>query len=166
MGRICCFTGHRQISPQDGTYLPDAMDRALEEMIGAGVTTFRAGGAMGFDNFAALKVLNLKRKYGFVRLHLFLPCENQAKGWSEREREFYDYILAHADEITYASREYFKGCMHLRNRMMVDGSDFCIAYCNKNEGGTAYTVRYAAEKGVKLINVATGDNCLRAIRQV
>ena len=35
----------------------EAIDRAIEQVIAAGVTEFRAGGAMGFDNFAALKIV-------------------------------------------------------------------------------------------------------------
>ena len=131
----------------------EAIDRAIEQVIAAGVTEFRAGGAMGFDNFAALKIINLKKKYPYIKLHLYLPCRDQTRGWPEREKEYYEYILSCADEIFYASQEYVKGCMHLRNRMMVKGSDYCIAYCNREDGGTAYTVKYAEGKGVKVVKL-------------
>ena len=32
-----------------------------------------------------------------------------------------------------------------RNRYMVHHSSVCIAYCTKDAGGTAYTVRYAKD---------------------
>ena len=40
-----------------------------------------------------------------------------------------------------------------RNRMLVDGADYCVAFLAKNEGGTAYTCKYALSKGVELINL-------------
>ena len=42
-----------------------------------------------------------------------------------------------------------------RDRHLVDGSDYCIAYCNRNSGGTAYTVRYAHQQGVTVYNTAS-----------
>ena len=44
--------------------------------------------------------------------------------------------------------------MHQRNRALVDRSAFCICYLRTQTGGTAYTVRYAREKGLKIWNLA------------
>ena len=41
---------------------------------------------------------------------------------------------------------YVAGCMQLRNKAMVDASDYGIAYCTRNFGGTASTIKYAKEK--------------------
>ena len=38
----------------------------------------------------------------------------------------------------------------------VDGSAYCIAHCTRNSGGTAYTLRYAQQEGLKIYNVAGG----------
>ena len=46
--------------------------------------------------------------------------------------------------------------MARRNRALVDGSDYCVAYLTKNSGGTLYTCSYALKKGVELINLADG----------
>ncbi|HIS50977.1 MAG TPA: DUF1273 domain-containing protein, partial [Candidatus Gallacutalibacter pullistercoris] len=45
-------------------------------------------------------------------------------------------------------------CMHRRNRHLVDESGICVAYCVKPNGGTAYTVMYAKQKGLPVINLA------------
>ena len=39
--------------------------------------------------------------------------------------------------------------------MLVDGASVCIAYCNKQRSGTAYTVKYAKERGLDVVNVAS-----------
>ena len=43
--------------------------------------------------------------------------------------------------------------MFERNRMLVNGSDICIVYLASSKGGTAYTVSYAKEKGVEVVNL-------------
>ena len=152
--RACCFTGHRTVPVSERDGVKVRLVRELEALISDGVEVFIAGGALGFDTMAALAVLELKSSYPEIRLHLALPCENQTKGWSERAVSLYNSIIDRADEVVYTSREYTSGCMHIRNRYMVDNSEVCIAYKTRESGGTAYTVRYALEKGRRIINVA------------
>ena len=151
--KICMFTGHRIINARHVSTLPQRLDDLLEQLIAKGYTEFRAGGAIGFDTVAALKVLEKKKKFGFVKLHLFLPCRDQEKGWRENSKRAYYYVLKHADSIRYCSEQYDNGCMHKRNREMVDGSDLCVAYCGSGKGGSAYTLSYAQKKGVKTVNL-------------
>ena len=108
---------------------------------------------MGFDTLAAFAVLEKKKKYGFVRLHLFLPCHGQDRGWPENMRMAYRHVLDNADSVRYAYDQYVSGCMYKRNRDMVNGSQLCVAYCGSSRGGTAYTVGYARKKGVRVINL-------------
>ena len=56
--------------------------------------------------------------------------------------------------MIYISKEKKKGCMHARNRYMIDNSSLCIAYMTKHTGGTAYTVEYAQENNKKIFNIA------------
>ena len=51
--------------------------------------------------------------------------------------------------MIYISKEKKKGCMHARNRYMIDNSSLCIAYMTRQSGGTAYTVKYAQENNKK-----------------
>ena len=149
--KICMFTGHRQINANDVTAIPHALDALLEELIDAGYTDFRCGGAQGFDTIAALKVLEKKKRYPHIKLHLFLPCKDQADRWSEHAQAVYYAVIERADSVNYLSKTYTHGCMHARNRAMVDGSDLCVAYCTSARGGTAYTVEYARKKNIALI---------------
>ena len=66
----------------------------------------------------------------------------------------YDDIKQKADKVVYTSQEYTRGCMHKRNRHLVDNSSACISYLTENKGGTFYTVNYAKSKGVEVINIA------------
>ena len=78
--KICMFTGHRYIEPERIVLLPRELDELLERLIGEGYLDFRCGGAQGFDTIAALKVLEKKKIYPDVKLHLFLPCREQTRG--------------------------------------------------------------------------------------
>ena len=153
--KICCFSGHRRISAEHFMRLPALLDRVLDNLVKQGFRTFRAGGAIGFDTLCALKCLELKKKYPelSITLELCLPCRNQTDGWSEQEKSAYNFVLRSADKITYEQEVYSAGCMHARNRRLVNGVDACVAYLSSRSGGTAYTCNYAAEKGVKVINL-------------
>ena len=152
--KICCFTGHRTVSPETATALSHALDQHLARLAADGYTEFRTGGARGFDTIAALRVLALKERFPTVRLHLILPCRDQTKFWRTGEKALFDDILAKADAVDYVTDVYTPSCMYTRNRALVDGSDLCIAYLTENCGGTLYTCTYALKHRVELLNLA------------
>jgi uncharacterized phage-like protein YoqJ len=147
------FTGHRYIPVDDILPLPEKLDKVIEQLIKDGCADFRCGGAQGFDTIAALKVLEKRKIYPHIKLHLFLPCRDQTRGWSESAKRAYSMVVELADSVCYASESYNSHCMHDRNRAMVDGSDICVAYCTSSHGGTAYTVLYAKRQGVRLLMI-------------
>ena len=130
------------------------LEAEMVKLIEKGYCYFGAGGALGFDTVAAQTVLHLKEKYTHIKLILVLPCVTQANSWSEEDREIYEDIKEKADKIVYTSKEYSRGCMHKRNRHLVDNSSVCICYLTENKGGTFYTVNYANTKQLKIVNVA------------
>ena len=147
--KICCFTGHRHIPHDIILHLPEKLDALLDELIESGYREFRCGGAQGFDTIAALKVLEKKNLLGDeIKLCLYLPCKDQTRGWSESAKRAYLLVLERADSVSYAAESYNSGCMHARNRALVDGSDLCVAFCLSSSGGTAYTILYAKKQGV------------------
>ena len=118
-----------------------------------GVRYFGAGGAMGFDTMAALAVLRMKIFYPQIRLILVLPCKTQTKGWDKVNKKLYNQIRRDADKVVYISRQYVPGCMQMRNRHLVDSSSVCICCLTIPESGTAYTVKYAEQQGLRVINL-------------
>ena len=164
---ICCFTGHRTLEKRHLSRLPDRLSGILKEKYREGYRVFRAGGALGFDTVAALSVLDLKRDCPDVRLELMLPCRDQAAKWGDTDVQIYYSIIERADSVIYASENYAPGCMHKRNRMLVEGASCCVAYFNtaKTErSGTAYTYEYARDRGLELINVWTDSGFFSRFR--
>lgn len=150
----CCFTGHRAFSAAVAAELITRLDAVLERLYAEGVRDFRTGGALGFDTLAALRVIALRERHPDCTLSLILPCRDQANRWSAKDRALYERVLAAADHVTVLFEVYTPECMHARNRALVDGSDYCVAFLTKNSGGTLYTCSYALKKGVELINLA------------
>ena len=149
----CCFTGHRKISAAEQKRLLPALANEIENLYQQGVTVFRNGGALGFDLLSAMCVMGLKKKHPEVRLIMDVPHEGQESLWSEKEKNVYQYIVKCADEVNVLSDRYRRGCMHHRNRYMVDRSDFVIAYVRHTSGGSYYTASYAENQEKKVIYI-------------
>ncbi len=153
MEKVCCFTGHRSINETDKAALVAALRRVLPDLINEGVTVFKTGGAIGFDTLAAEEVLRLKNNFPNVKLHIYVPCLDQNRFYTDEQNEVYLRHINAADKIFCISESYKRGCMQKRNRALVDGSDCCVAYLNRQSGGTAYTVSYAEKNGVRVIRL-------------
>lgn len=152
--KTCCFTGHRELPEEQLPQLKQALFKVIVRLASQGVTRFACGGALGFDTLAAQMVLMVKGTLPQIQLLLVLPCKTQDKYWSKVDQEIYREILARADRVVFVSETYTQGCMQKRNRLLVEGSSVCVCYCTKKQGGTFYTVRYARQKGLDLINLA------------
>ncbi len=154
--KTCCFTGHRKIEPSLMNDIRWRTEKEVDRLIANGYTDFLCGGAIGYDTLAALIILLKREQNPNIRLQLCLPCRGQASKWGERDKAFYEHILKQADGVVYISEHYTPYCMHQRNRYMVDRSSCCIAYCFEPtaKGGSSYTVRYAENMGIRVINLA------------
>lgn len=156
--RTCCFTGHRTIPSNVLPALQYQLKKTVTALIESGICFFGAGGAVGFDTLAAETVLSLQSEYPQVKLILVLPCPEQADRWNSKDKARYEAIKKRANKIVYTSECYTSDCMLRRNRHLVDGSSFCVAYCTRNTGGAAYTVRYAQRCGLKIIPLASSQH--------
>lgn len=152
---VCCFTGHRRIPD---AVLPRVISSLRREVLRLvreeGVTRFLSGGALGFDTIAAETVLELSADYPQVSLVIVRPCADQTRGWNARDTARYNAILSRASEVITLADAYQPGCMQARNRYLVEHSALCLCYLTERTGGTAYTVRYAASRGLPVINLA------------
>lgn len=155
----CCFTGHRVIPLRKKKGVLSELKSVVSFLFSKGITTFHAGGALGFDTLAATTIVDLKRTHPGMKLVLDLPYENQTAGWSDANKRIYNFIKDNADKVTYYSdnpenRDQAVKAMFKRNRVLVDSSSVCVCFCQKNFGGTAYTVEYAKKCDLEIYNLA------------
>ncbi|MDO4564985.1 MAG: SLOG family protein [Clostridia bacterium] len=142
--KSCCFTGHRLL-PRDQAYyqLREETRDAILRAIKLGCKRFIAGGAAGYDMMCERMVLGLKQEYPDITLSVYVPFEGQADGFGIKVKELYHNLLNAADEVRVLAPHFYKGCLHERNRRMVEDSAMVIAYMTDTRSGTGYTVEYA-----------------------
>lgn len=145
--KTCAFTGHRNLG---GDLDTDYLVKVLKEFIDGGYDTFLCGMAAGFDLLAAQTVAGLKENYPHLKLIACIPCEGQSRYFSAEEKKKYDEILKNCNQVKVLNGRYYKGCMQMRDRFMVDNSSLLIAYRRTNTGGTHYTVKYALSQNKKI----------------
>ena len=155
--QTCCFTGHRELPPEEQAEIASRLECVISAQYQKGIRYYGAGGALGFDALAARTVIRLRDSYPDMKLILVLPCLTQTRGWRPEDVAEYERIKAQADKVVYMAQQYTPGCMHKRNRHLVDHSGVCVCYLTKESGGTAYTVNYAKRHGVEIINIAWRD---------
>ncbi|MGN0806575.1 MAG: SLOG family protein [Candidatus Coproplasma sp.] len=145
--KCCAFTGHRNVR---GDLDLNALTAVIRSLIERGVTTFLNGMARGFDLISAQCVLNLKKQFPFIRLIACVPCPNQEKYFNAEDKRIYKQVIERCDRVDLISPDYFKTCMLVRNRYMVDNSSYLIAYDRGEDGGTKYTLDYAKNKKMEI----------------
>ena len=128
----CCFTGHREIPPEDREPLRTALLSEIQRLYA--------------EKGEALP----------VRLHLILPCKGQSDRWHFAEKRRYREILKQADTAEFLFERYTPDCMLRRDDAMVARSGYCVCYLRDpaaKRGGTAYTVRRAKKEGLEVIHL-------------
>lgn len=158
----CCFTGHRpeklpwgdNESSPDCAALKDRLARTLEGLYRRGFRHFISGMAQGCDLYFAEAALSLRERHPDTVIEAAIPCPSQTKGWEEEVRARYQAILDRCDLETMVQQHYSQGCMLRRNRYMVDRSALLLAIYNGSGGGTRYTINYALDRGVEVIQLA------------
>ena len=151
--KALCFTGHKDFE-EDYDHLSKRVGIAIEDAYEAGINTFIAGGARGFDTLAAKEVLKLRNEHKDVRLVLALPFRDQPKvegDWSSVETNLFYENLKAADDVIYVNEIDPKAKYHARDRYMVDHSCKVVSYLRRQHSGTGYTVNYAKGKNREII---------------
>ena len=151
--KTCSFTGHRSIPNNEIKRIKSQLRETVKSLIDKGYTYFCSGGAIGFDMLAAETVLSLKRKNPQIQLFLILPCRGQDRYWTLGQKLSFQKLIHQADRVIFTGETYEKGCMHVRNRYLVDHSSVLVAYLEKDSGGTKYTVDYAIKNFVPVIRL-------------
>jgi len=157
--QTCCLTGHRIIPPgEESKIMVRAKNILLKLIREKNVRYFGVGGAVGFDMMAAEYLLSLKaHKEQQLKIISVLPWPGwmETDDWTDPLRIREKYILRACDKVVYVRDAYEKSVFLLRDRKLVDGSGYCVSYCNRPRTGTAYTVKYALSRGVKVYNASS-----------
>ena len=150
--KTCCFTGHRDLPAHKTQEIAVQIANMIRRLIiEKGVRFFGVGGAIGYDTLAAGVLFQLKEsEFPNIRVILVYPFEGFTSRWTPYQKAAYDSLFSQYDKKVCVSGTAGKEAYLARDRRLVDGSAYCIAYCTRSYGGTAYTLRYAREQGLEI----------------
>ena len=152
--RTCCFAGHRDIPADRLQMVMTGTEAKVRELISQGYRYFGIGGAMGYDTIVAEMLFRLReREYPEIKIILVYPFDGFISRWSDSQQATYARLLPMYDKRVCVCKSASREAYLARDRHLVDYSSACIAYCTRQTGGTAYTIRYAAARGVPVFNV-------------
>ena len=136
--RTCCVTGRRVIPEKDLPGILERTERAVRRLIEHGVVFFGVGGAIGYDTETAKLLFRLRATdYPQIKVILVYPFEGFTSRWSDEQRAEYARLFPQYDKTVCVAQRASREAYLERDRHLVDGSAYCIAYCTRNRGGTA-----------------------------
>ncbi len=167
--KTCSFFGHRKIDETDG--LKRQLKSVITNLIeNEKVEIFLFGSRSDFNPLCHDVVTELKIRYPQIK-RLFYTCRSEMC-ILEKERtyweEVYSYfkkqpvtLLGFEEEVEHKTKyEAGKASYVERNQAMINDSDFCVFYYNKNyvpstktNSGTRIAYEYALRKKKKIINL-------------
>ena len=168
----CCFLGHRKI--HETSALLERLTREIEVLITEkSVSLFYFGSKSEFDDLCHKAVTKLKEKHPHIKRVYARSSFQHIPDWYKEsllkryEDTYFPHHMENAGKASYVER----------NREMINKSDFCVMYFDKNyappkrkrskrdvigyqpKSGTAIAYAYAVKKKKKIINVLDQEEC-------
>lgn len=150
----CCFTGHRNLPIHQEEEIWQRVCTRLYPLLERGVRYFGVGGAIGFDTLVAEKLLDLRKIYPQIRVILVQPFQGYQSRWTPAQQARAAAVENRVDKVVICCRTPSREAFLARDRHLVDGSAYCIGYCTRSTGGTAYPLRYAQKQELQVWNIA------------
>lgn len=125
--KTCCFIGHRKINETDR--LKSYLYSIIEDLIvNKGICSFLFGSRSEFDSLCLWTVTQLKEKYPHI-LRIYVRAE-----YPYIDEDYRSYLLNSYDDTYYPEhiKNSGKAAYIERNYELINNSDYCICYYNKN----------------------------------
>ncbi len=146
MGLACCGFGHREIYKDIKKDLHTMIEYLVTEK---GVSVFYTGGMGDFDALF-IKTVNEIRSKNKVELILVIPYLTKS---IQNNKEFY---TENFDEIMIpdvCTDVHYKKAITVRNRWMIDHSQFVVSGVCRDFGGAFTALQYAEKQEKEIIDV-------------
>ncbi len=136
--KTCCFVGHSKVPDEIATKLANTVEWHITEY---GVTNFLVGNYGQFDRMGAAAVTEAKIRHPDIKLYLMLPYLPE-HGRSLPDMDGYDGAIypEGMESVPY------KLAIPRLNHVMVQDSEYVIAYVTHSWGGAAATLEQAKRR--------------------
>lgn len=145
MKELTCYGfGHRE-----NHYSQDNLERIIVNLIKEkGVTTFYTGGMGNFDSAFSAAVRNAKKTFINIKLCLIAPYLTKTL---VNNKNYYNAVY---DEVLIPDiKTYYKSAITLRNRWIIDQSNYVVSGIIKPFGGAYNAIKYAQKKNKNIIAI-------------
>ena len=175
-----CFFGHRTVT--DAAQLKTKLTQTVSELIADGADTFLFGSRSEFDSLCWEVVTELQAQYPHIkRVSYVTPHETAVTSKEQRMRLEQIYAGLAGSEVrlrdyesavnSQKSQNATKNAYIMRNQEMIDNSDVCVFYYDKNylppkrklserqvafyqpQSGTSVAFAYATAKRKTILNL-------------
>ncbi|HAQ39770.1 MAG TPA: DUF1273 domain-containing protein [Clostridiales bacterium] len=119
------------------------------------VKNFVSGMDIGFEQFAAETILELKERYPQITLEGVLPHEMHSINWSTDQRKKYYSIMEKSDREVLLQYHYTDDCMRKRNLYMINKSKHIIFF-KDGTGSIDSLILFTKAKGRNVIVIDSG----------
>ncbi len=147
MSKCCTFAGHGN-APD--TLKSELITVVTNLVVNKGVNTFYIGNHGRFDALSASAVRMVKQNHKYVKLILVLPKMSLT---IEKNKEYYSDMYDEVIIPAESDAAHYKAMITVRNKWMVDNSDYIITYIRKDIGGAHSTLKYAEKKNIIVVNL-------------
>ena len=146
------FFGHRDV------YYSKLLESRLDSIILKLIqehefVAFLTGYDGEFDRIVTSAVKRAKREYAQHRCDItwIMPYE---KAEYAKNRQYYDDFFDYVEVCTESAEKHPKSAIQVRNKHIVDRSDFIVFWIERESGGAYRTMQYAKKYGKEMINLA------------
>ena len=177
---VVCFIGHRTVA--DAEQIKPKLHDTVSTLITNGADTFLFGSRSDFDMLCWEVVTELKEQFQYLK-RISYNAPHEVSFTSKEERERYEQIVSQMvnHKVHYTDYEETvnsqksltanKNAYIMRNQEMIDRSDVCVFYYNKDylpprrkqsnrniidyqpKSGTAIAYAYAKQKKKMICNI-------------
>ena len=164
--KTCCFIGHRN-AKETPSLLEDLSNAVIDLIQNKEVTTFLFGSKSMFDDLCLKVVTDIKKEYPQIKLVYYRSMYAEiSEGYKDYLLELYDDTLIPKGVERAGKASYLE-----RNQNMIDSSDYCIFYYDKDylpplrkqtkraistyqpKSGTRLAYEHAEKKKKQIINL-------------
>ena len=150
--RSCCFIGHRR-TPETEELAKRVYSIVEDLILRKNVETFLFGSKSRFNSLCYEQTTKLKEKYPHIR-RIYVRAE-----FSQINESYLAYLLERYEQTYYPKKAIHAGkaAYILRNREMIDKSEFCVVYFQEaclpkaRRSGTKAALDYAIKRNKAVI---------------
>lgn len=147
-----CFFGHRKVDNFQSA--EQEVESIIENLLREHeYVEFLVGRDGEFDQIVSSAVLRCKKRMDLANCSLTWVMPYPKADFVNNQDSYHSYYDS-VEVCEKSAHTHPKAAIQIRNKDIVDRSDLCVFYVNRNNGGAYQTLRYAVKAEANYVNLA------------